>query len=65
MTDITAPLDLTTRLRQHPEQVAAEADGEVRMMLRIDSDNDDGLNAVASVQRRASARAIGVRVSAS
>lgn len=47
MTDTTLSLDLTTRLRQHPDQVAAEADGEV-LMMHIDSGNYYGLNEVAS-----------------
>lgn len=47
MTDTTQTLDLNTRLRQHPNQVAAEADGEV-LMMHIESGNYYGLNEVAS-----------------
>lgn len=47
MSDTTPTLDLNTRLRQHPDQVAAEADGEV-LMMHIDSGNYYGLNEVAS-----------------
>jgi hypothetical protein len=47
MTDTISTLDLNSRLRQHPDQVAAEADGEV-LMMHIDSGNYFGLNEVAS-----------------
>jgi hypothetical protein len=40
-------LTLDTLVRQHPDQIAAEADGEV-LMMHIDSGNYYGLNEVAS-----------------
>lgn len=40
-------LTLETLIRQHPEQIAAEADGEV-LMMHIESGNYFGLNEVAS-----------------
>lgn len=43
MTDLT----LETRVRQHPDQIAAEADGEV-LMMHVESGNYFGLNEVAS-----------------
>jgi hypothetical protein len=46
-TPAETPLTLGTRLRQHPDQIAAEADGEV-LMMHVESGNYFGLNAVAS-----------------
>lgn len=43
----TPDVSLQTRVRQHPDQVAAEADGEV-LMMHIESGNYFGLNDVAS-----------------
>lgn len=40
-------LTLDTRVRQHPDQIAAEVDGEV-LMMHIESGNYFGLNEVAS-----------------
>ncbi|MCC7278936.1 MAG: PqqD family protein [Chromatiaceae bacterium] len=40
-------LTLDTLIRQHPDQIAAEADGEV-LMMHIESGNYFGLNEVAS-----------------
>lgn len=40
-------LTLETPLRQHPDQIAAEADGEV-LMMHVESGNYFGLNEVAS-----------------
>ena len=40
-------LTLETLVRQHPDQIAAEADGEV-LMMHIESGNYFGLNEVAS-----------------
>lgn len=40
-------LTLDTRVRQHPDQIAAEADGEV-LMMHIASGSYFGLNEVAS-----------------
>ena len=40
-------LTLATTLRQHPDQIAAEADGEV-LMMHVESGNYFGLNEVAS-----------------
>lgn len=40
-------LTLDTRVRQHPDQIAAEADGEV-LMMHVESGNYFGLNEVAS-----------------
>ena len=42
-----ATLTLDTLIRQHPDQIAAEADGEV-LMMHIESGNYFGLNEVAS-----------------
>jgi hypothetical protein len=42
-----ASVSLDTRVRQHPDQVAAEADGEV-LMMHIESGNYFGLNEVGS-----------------
>jgi len=42
-----ANLSLDTRVRQHPDQIAAEADGEV-LMMHLESGNYYGLNEVAS-----------------
>ena len=47
MSETLEVLDLATRLRQHPEQIVAEADGEV-LMMHIDSGNYYGLNEVGS-----------------
>jgi hypothetical protein len=40
-------LTMETLIRQHPDQIAAEADGEV-LMMHIESGNYFGLNEVAS-----------------
>jgi len=40
-------LTLDTRIRQHPDQIATEVDGEV-LMMHIESGNYFGLNEVAS-----------------
>lgn len=40
-------LTLGTRVRRHPDQIAAEADGEV-LMMHVESGNYYGLNEVAS-----------------
>ena len=40
-------LTLDTQVRQHPDQIAAEADGEV-LMMHVESGNYFGLNEVAS-----------------
>jgi hypothetical protein len=40
-------LTLETTLRQHPDQIAAEADGEV-LMMHVESGHYFGLNEVAS-----------------
>jgi hypothetical protein len=40
-------LTLETTVRQHPDQIAAEADGEV-LMMHLESGNYFGLNEVAS-----------------
>lgn len=42
-----ATLTPQTRVRQHPDQIAAEADGEV-LMMNVESGHYYGLNAVAS-----------------
>jgi hypothetical protein len=40
-------MTLDTQIRQHPDQIAAEADGEV-LMMHVESGNYFGLNEVAS-----------------
>jgi hypothetical protein len=46
-TPAETPTTLDTRLRQHPDQIAAEEDGEV-LMMPVESGHYFGLNAVAS-----------------
>jgi hypothetical protein len=47
LTPAKTTLTLDSLIRQHPEQIAAEADGEV-LMMHIESGNYFGLNEVAS-----------------
>ncbi|MGB4336775.1 MAG: PqqD family peptide modification chaperone [Chromatiaceae bacterium] len=47
MSTSTTILTLASRVRQHPDQIAAEADGEV-LMMHVESGNYYGLDEVAS-----------------